>query len=150
MEKQKKDWEQFFEDGQGFHRTVRGGLKRQNIFTPELIQNIAAMGIEKYFMAIFTHRGILPQNHTMSDFVGESKLFMTLPEDLEKSLLYFDSLQSICSIFDFTIIKPKPEDVPLFVDAIDRVARLAEQEIALPATTFHTQEPTVQNAGTLH
>jgi hypothetical protein len=130
MEEKKQDWKQFFEDGQGFHRTVRGGLKRPAVFTPELIQNIAAMGIEKYFMSIFTHRGLLPQNHTMSDFVGEVKAFMTLPPDLEKSLLYFDSLQSICSIYDFTIIKPKPEDVPLFVDAIDRVSRLAEQEIA--------------------
>jgi hypothetical protein len=130
MEAQKQDWEQFFEDGQGFHRTVRGGLKRPEIFTPELIQNIAAMGIEKYFMSIFTHRGLLPQNHTMSDFVEEVKAFMFLPGDLEKSLLYFDSLQSICSIYDFTIIKPKPEDVPLFVDAIDRVGQLAEQEIA--------------------
>jgi hypothetical protein len=127
---QKQDWKQFFEDGQGFHRSARSGLKRPEIFTPELIQNIAAMGIEKYFMAIFTHRGLLPQNHTMSDFVAEVKPFMLLPEDLEKSLLYFDSLQSICSIYDFTIIKPKPEDVPRFMDAIDRVAQLAEQEIA--------------------
>jgi hypothetical protein len=130
MDKQKQDWEQYFEDGQGFHRTVRGSVKRPEVFTPELIQNIAAMGIEKYFMSIFTHRGLLPQNHTMSDFVGEVKAFISLPEDLEKSLLYFDSLQSICSIYDFTIIKPKPGDVPLFIDAIDRVARLAEQEIA--------------------
>jgi hypothetical protein len=129
MDKQKQDWEQYFEDGQGFHRTVRGSVKRPEVFTPELIQNIAAMGIEKYFMSIITHRGLLPQNHTMSDFVEESKVFMTLPPDLEKSLLYFDSLQSICSIYDFTIIKPKPEDIPLFVDAIDLVANLAEQEI---------------------
>jgi hypothetical protein len=130
MKEQKKDWEQFFADGQGFHRTVRGGLKRPQVFTPELIQNIAAMGIEKYFMSIFTHRGLLPQNHTMSDFVGEAKAFLTLPSDLEESLLYFDSLQSICSIYDFRIIKPETKDVPRFVDAIDRVAQLAEQEIA--------------------
>ncbi|WP_041611036.1 hypothetical protein [Treponema primitia] len=130
MKIQKKDWEQFFEDGQGFHRTVRGSVKRPEVFTPEIIQNVAAMGIEKYFMSIFTHRGLLPQNHTMSDFVGEVKAFMTLPADLEESLLYFDSLQSICSVFDFRIIKPVPEDVPRFMDAIDRVALLAEQEIA--------------------
>jgi hypothetical protein len=89
------------------------------------------MGIEKYFMAIFTHRGCLPRNHTMTDFIEETKAFRPLPQDLEDSLRYFDSLQSICSLEYFKITKPKPEDVPRFVDAIDRVALFAEEEVAL-------------------
>jgi hypothetical protein len=56
------------------------------------------------------------------------KVFLPLSEDLEASLRYFDSLQSICSIDDITIIKPGREDVPRFVDAIDRVAIMAEQD----------------------
>jgi hypothetical protein len=127
---EKRDWEQFLEDGRGFHRTVRGGLKRPGVFTPELIQNIAAMGIEKYFMAVFTHRGLLPQNHTMTDFIEEMKVIRPLPEGLEESLRYFDSLQSICSLEYFKIVKPGAEDVVRFVDAIDRVALLAEDELA--------------------
>jgi hypothetical protein len=129
------EWERFYEDGQGFHRTVRGSVKRPEVFTPELIQGIAAMGIEKYFMAIFTHRGLLPRNHTMGDLVAEAKTFLSLPADLEESLLYFDSLQSICSIDDIRIVKPKPGDVELFMDAIDRVALLAAQEVADAADT---------------
>jgi hypothetical protein len=136
METRKKpEWEQFFEDGRGFHRTVKGCLKRPRVFTPELVQNIAAMGIEKYFMAIFTRRGLLPKNHTMGDLVEEAKGFMFLPEDLTESLLYFDSLQSICAIEDIRIIKPKAEDIGRFVDAIDRMALLAEQEILHAADT---------------
>jgi hypothetical protein len=130
MEKTKKDWEQFLEEGRGFRRTVLGALKRPEIFTPSLIQNIAAMGIEKYFMAIFTRRGLLPRNHTMTDFVEEMKPLKPLPEELEKKLLYFDTLQSICSIDDFRITKPGPEDVDCFVQTIDQVASLAEAEIA--------------------
>jgi hypothetical protein len=130
MDKQKEGWEQFLEDGRGFHRTVLGGLKRPEVFTPEIIQNLAAMGIEKYFMALFVCRGILPRNHTMGDFTEEIKAFMPLPEDLEASLLYFDSLQNICSFDNFTITKPSPLDVERFVDAINRVALLAEGEIA--------------------
>jgi hypothetical protein len=128
MDAQKEGWEQFLEDGRGFHRTVLGGLKRPEVFTPEIIQNIAAMGIEKYFMALFARRGILPRNHTMGDFTEEIKAFMSLPEDLEASLLYFDSLQNICSFDDFRITKPSPLDVERFVDAINRVAALAEEE----------------------
>jgi hypothetical protein len=127
MNRQKEGWEQFLEDGRGFHRTVLGALKRPEVFTPEIIQNIAAMGIEKYFMAIFTRRGILPRNHTMRDFTEEAKAFIPLPADLEASLLYFDSLQNICSFDSFSITKPSAGDVGRFVEAINRVALLAEE-----------------------
>jgi hypothetical protein len=125
------EWEKFYNEGKGYHKTVRGSLKRPQVFTPEIVQNIAAMGIEKYFMSIFLRRGTLPRNHTMGDLVDELKTFLPLPADLEKSLLYFDSLQQICSVDDFKITKPGPEDVPAFLDAIDRVALLAEREIGV-------------------
>jgi hypothetical protein len=133
---QKKDWEQFYADARGFHKTVRGGLKRPEVFTPGLVQNIAAMGIEKYFMAVFTRRGLLPRNHTMRDFVEEAACFLEFPEGLAESLLYFDSLQSICSIDDYNIITPSPEDVPRFVEAIDQVALLADRELAAVPASF--------------
>jgi hypothetical protein len=123
-------WETFYNHGKGYHQTVRGSGKRPGVFTPEIIQNVAAMGIEKYFMAIFTHRGLLPKNHTMGDLVGEAKTFLEIPLELEESLLYFDKLQSICSVDFFEIIEPKPEDVDRFRNAIDAVALLAEEELA--------------------
>jgi hypothetical protein len=120
---------------------VRSGLQRPEIFTPDVIQNVAAMGIEKYFMAIFTHRGFLPRNHTMQDFVEEMRDILPLPADLEESLLYFDSLQSICSIDDYRIVKPGPEDIPKFLDAIDRTALLAEEELARAPSVPSTASP---------
>jgi hypothetical protein len=128
VSEQQEDWERFLEEGRGFHRTVLGGLKRPEVFTPELIQNIAAMGIEKYLRAVFTRRGMLPRNHTMGDLTGELKTLLTVPEDLEASLLYFDSLQAICSFDHFRIVKPSPGDVDRFVETINRVALLAERE----------------------
>ncbi|MDR3248364.1 MAG: hypothetical protein LBT39_06220 [Treponema sp.] len=124
------EWKKFFDEGRAYHKTARGSLKRPQVFTPEIVQNIAAMGIEKYFMAIFLHRGTLPQNHTMEDFICEVKAFLPLPAALEESLRYFDSLQQICSIDNYKVVKPKDDDGPRFIDAIDRVARLAELELA--------------------
>ncbi|MDR1908830.1 MAG: hypothetical protein LBQ35_02820, partial [Spirochaetaceae bacterium] len=60
-----------------------------------------------------------------------------LPGDLVELLLYFDSLQSICAIDDIRIIKPGAEDVPRFVEAIDRVAALAEEELSLETRITH-------------
>jgi hypothetical protein len=125
---EKKDWELFLEEAKGYHKTVRGSVKRPEVFTPELIQNIAAMGIEKYFMSAFMRRGLLPRNHTMQDLVEEAKAFLPLSKALEEDLLYFDTLQSICSIDNIQIIKPRPGDVDRFVSAIDQVALLAEHE----------------------
>jgi hypothetical protein len=88
------------------------------------------MGIEKYFMAIFSRRGILPRNHTMRDLTEEAKSFMPLPEALEASLLHFDSLQNICSLDNFMITKPSAADVDRFVEAVNQVAALAEKETA--------------------
>jgi hypothetical protein len=127
------DWKKFYDEGAAYHKTVRGSRKRPEVFTPEIVQNVAAMGIEKYFMSIFTRRGLLPRNHTMFDLLDEAKTFLTISEELEESLLYFDSLQSICSIDDIRIIKPKPDDVQRFCETIDRVAVLADQELALAA-----------------
>jgi hypothetical protein len=126
-------WKQFFEEGRGFHKTARGSVKRPQVFTPEIVQNIAGMGIEKYFMAIFTHRGILPQNHTMQDLLAEAKLFLNVPGEFEETLLYMDELQSICSVFDFKITKPEAGDVPRFLAALDTIALLAERELGVCA-----------------
>jgi hypothetical protein len=130
MDSKTPEWKKFFDEGRAYHKTARGSLKRPQVFTPEIVQNIAAMGIEKYFMAIFLHRGTLPLNHTMEDFIYGVKEFFPLPADLEEALRYFDSLQQICSIDDYRIVKPEPDDAPRFVAAIDRVAQLAEQELA--------------------
>jgi hypothetical protein len=127
MNRQKEGWEQFLEEGRSFHRAALGGLKRPEVFTPEIIQNIAAMGIEKYFMALFVRQGVLPRNHTMEDFIEEARAFMLLPEDLEVLLRRFDALQNICSFDDFRITKPSLDDVNHFVDAVNRVAVLAEK-----------------------
>jgi len=127
---EKKDWEIFLDEAKGFHRTALGGRKRPEVFTPELIENIAAMSIEKYFMAIFTRRGLLPRNHTMTDFIEEMKDLRPLPPGLEEDLLFFDSLQSICSFADFMITKPKETDINRFITALEKTAALAEEELA--------------------
>lgn len=124
------EWKGFYDDACAYHKTAIGSLKRPNLFTPELIQNITAIGIEKYFMAIFTQKGTLPHNHTMRDFLEESDGFLELPDKLKTTLLYMDSLQSLCSLDNFKITKPSREDAVLFIEAIDGVAQLAERELA--------------------
>ncbi|MDR0611258.1 MAG: hypothetical protein LBG58_14205 [Planctomycetaceae bacterium] len=124
-----QSWQTFLSDGRGFHKTVRGSRKRPNIFTPSIVQNIASMAIEKYFMAIFLKRGILPMNHTMTDFINTAQVFLPLEPELVKTLYYMDHLQQICSFDHFKIITPSDTDIPRFLKAVDDIAEIAEREL---------------------
>jgi hypothetical protein len=129
MKTELADWKTFYIEGARYHRTAQGSVRRPEVFTPVLIENITAMGIEKYFMAIFMHRGALPHNHTLVDLLEEASTFMVLDAELVDSLRFMDSLQRICSLYDITIIPPTVADVPRFISAINAVALLAEAEL---------------------
>jgi len=131
MKAESADWVPFLEDGARYHRTAQGSVRRPEVFTPAIIQNVAAMGIEKYFMAIFLRRGTLPRNHTLSDLMKEASSFLIIEPDLAETLRFMDSLQRICSIDDYSIETPSESDVPRFLSALDAVARLAERELSL-------------------
>ncbi|MDR2171034.1 MAG: hypothetical protein LBP59_12900 [Planctomycetaceae bacterium] len=129
------DWQQFFEDGRNFHKTACGAVKRPEIFTPEIIQNIAAMAIEKYFMAIFMKRGFMPFNHTMTDLISAAAaMALPLKSDLIETLYYMDKLQQICSFDSFKITPPTETDIPRFIKAADDVAELAAKELKINVT----------------
>lgn len=122
-------WEAFLEEGRAYHKTAQRSVRRPEVFTPAIIQNIAAMGIEKYFMAIFMHRGILPRNHTMVDLLEEARAFLRIRPDLEATLRYMDSLQQICSLDAIETHEPSRADVPRFIEAMTMVSELARKEL---------------------
>ncbi len=129
-------WESFFEEGMKYHKTAQRSVRRPEVFTPAIIQNIAAMSIEKYFMAIFMHRGQLPRNHTMTDLLEEAHEFLSIRPDLEETLRYMDSLQRICSVDDIQVTAPKEEDVPRFIEAATLVSELAGKELGRDVSRF--------------
>ncbi|MBN1615965.1 MAG: hypothetical protein JW875_01535 [Spirochaetales bacterium] len=123
------DWKTFLMEGNKFHRTAQGSVRRPEVFTPAIIQGIAAMGIEKYFMAIFAHRGMLPRNHTMGDLLEEASDFLSISAETEATLRYMDSLQRICSMDDFSIIDSTKADIPRFLAALDELQTIAESDV---------------------
>lgn len=106
-------------------------MKRPEIFTPLLVENLAAMSIEKYFMAIFLSKNRLPYNHTLQDLYTEAQSFIDLDPSLVEILEYMHSLQQICSVFEPTTIPAHTSDIPKFIKAVDMVAILAKGELGL-------------------
>jgi hypothetical protein len=75
-------WVTFYHDGQRYLKTARGALKRPEVFTPDIVFNLVAMGIEKVAMAILIEAGDLADNHTMVDLVRSLSRVIDLDLDL--------------------------------------------------------------------
>ncbi len=129
MKSQLADWRSFYNEAKSFHKTAQGSVRRPEVFTPGLVHNLSAMSIEKYFMAIFMHRGLLPRNHTMGDLLEEAKPLFPIDAEIEETLRYMDSLQAICSVEHFKITEPRREDIPRFLKALEAVSAIAAVEI---------------------
>jgi len=90
----------YWKDGEAYHRTAIGAKKRPAVFTSEIIYNLLAMAIEKYFMAFFLSHHTTPENHTFSDLINAANKIKPLPPELEADLISLEGLQNICPIFE--------------------------------------------------
>ena len=124
-------WEDFFEDGSGYLKTAVGALaRRREVFTAQILYNLAAMAIEKFVMAALMHQGTLPYNHTMLDLVEamEETLPGTIAE-IRDGLLQLDRYQEICDLEGFSIAPPGMEKIPAMLELAGRVKSLVTKKI---------------------
>lgn len=90
-------WQDFFREAEEYLATAtKAARKRPEVFTPEILYNLTAMAIEKYFMALLLSRRDLADNHTMADLVCSLARHVILPATLVQDLLFLDSFQEIC------------------------------------------------------
>jgi hypothetical protein len=91
-------WETFIDEGTKYLKTaVNGSAKRKDIFTPEILYNIAAMSIEKHIMGYLFYHHKLPENHTLKDLADAMAENSDISATLCEKLAYMDSFQEICS-----------------------------------------------------
>ena len=122
-------WEEKYSSGNGYRKTAHNAQNRTAVFTPSIIRNICAMGIESYFMAVFMHRGLLPRNHTMQDLLEDAEKLFPIEPGLKKAMLKIDNQMQLCSLENFKLTDASPDDVPEFLKALDDVAAVADREL---------------------
>jgi len=133
-----EDWKKMYEAGAGYRKTAHSAQLRSAVFTPSLIRNICAMGIEAYFMAVFMQRGTLPHNHTMRDLLDDAEKIISIDPALKETMLKIDDQMQLCSLDNIKMVDASAEDALLFIKAIDDVAAIAERECAGNAISAHT------------
>jgi hypothetical protein len=94
------------EEADQYLKTAVGGLKREAVFTPEILYNILGMAIEKYCMALLYYKESMPDNHTFLDLMAAMSKVVFLPEDLKEELKTLQGYQEICSLTTYVRTAP--------------------------------------------
>jgi hypothetical protein len=113
----------FWKEGEAYHRTAIGAQRRRQVFNAEIIYNLLAMAIEKYFMAFFEANHVMPDNHTFTDLINSANRLRPLDAVLVADLKSLEILQDICPLYQDTQRRsPTEEQLNRMYDVIERVA----------------------------
>lgn len=124
-------WETFLRDGQGYLKSAVGAHgKRRKVFTADILYNMAAMAIEKFFMAALMRHGTMPMNHTMADMMlAMEQNFPHAVSDIREAVLALDTYQQICDPWTYTIDPPGMKEIPGMLELAERVRELVADEL---------------------
>lgn len=130
-----REWLVYLEEGEKFLSTAVGGhAKRPDIFTPEIVYNIAAMSIEKLFMSLLMAHGRLPDNHTLRDLTDAVRLLPNADEALLDEVASLDRFQEICCIDLYHRDIPASSDVGIFLSAAGKTRNYVMSRLPNPPT----------------
>lgn len=119
----------FLKEGDAYLKTVLNAGKRPEIFTPEIVFNLLSMAIEKLMMAILTHSGCLPDNHTF-DQLGEAFHAVSPLDERDRDMLAeLDAHNNLCSLDAFKQIIPDASTMARFTALAERFQTLAHQKM---------------------
>lgn len=124
-------WADFYDEAKKYNKLLKGALNKPEKFTPDFIYNIAVMSVEKYFMAYFLKKNILPPNHTIADLVMFMKQYQVIPDHLETRLLFMNDFQEICSLEQYNRKTPTKDDTVKFADTVDMVFNYIDPMVAV-------------------
>lgn len=125
-----EDYRKMYREGTQYLQTaVRAHACRRDIFTPEILYNLAAMAIEKFFMSFLMYNCDMADNHTMRDLIDSVHRHADLDRSLEGRLLYLDTFQQICDLDGFSITSPAEKDIPTILETAAAVKEFVDARI---------------------
>jgi hypothetical protein len=119
-------------EGDDYLRVVRAGLARPGKFTSEIVFSVLSMAVEKLIMALVTHSGCLPENHTFRELSEACHAVEPLEMRERELLLSLDDHSNLCSQEAFRQILPSDERMAAFVALGERFQALAHARLGVP------------------
>lgn len=124
-------WETFLREGQGYLRTaVNAHQKQKRVFTAEILYNMVAMAIEKFFMAALMRHGTMPMNHTMVDMmIAMEQTFPHAVTEIREAVIALDTYQQICDPWTYTMDPPEMAEIPSMLQLAEQIHVLVANEL---------------------
>lgn len=127
---QLEDWRLFFKEGDDYRNTaLRAAAKRREVFTAEILYNLAAMAIEKYLMALLMFHGDLADNHTMRDLIHSVERHLPLDSDFRERLLFLDTFQDICDLESYCRTPPSEAELAIILRTTEEVHEFVAAQV---------------------
>jgi hypothetical protein len=117
-------WQEMYRAACDYAKAIEKATDHTSVFSPETTRNICSLALEKFFMAFFMHRGMLPQNHRMTDLLITAEEFLSISRETKAALLKIDNQMDLCSLDNVSITPPPATDIPEFVAAVFEVKNL--------------------------
>lgn len=128
------DWRNFLREGDQFLNTaLRAVQKQRAAFTPEILYNLAAMAIEKHFMALLMFHGDMADNHTMADLISSVERHLVFDQGFKERLLFLDAFQDICDQDSYRHSPPDPAEILAILATAEEVRDFVAGRTAAPA-----------------
>lgn len=99
-EAEENTYDDFIRHAEQFHNAAIGGRNRTKVFTSEIMYNIMAMAIEKYFMGVLLYNKDLADNHTFQDLIDSARRVATVDDDIVEELKSYEKYQNLCPAFE--------------------------------------------------
>jgi len=122
------DWQQYKLAGRQFLNLAATAYRHNNqVFTPEILYNLIAMGIEKLVMSGLMEIGRLPYNHTMHDLVsGLEEWLPAVIQGMAEPIRNLDSYQDICDPYACVVKVPAREEIAAMLSLARQLERRLE------------------------
>ena len=104
-------WRIHMDNGRRYMDTARRGLARPEVFTNDLILQLAAMAMESLLVSVWQYYGYLPYDHTLSGLVEGLADFCPLSEAFVNCAKQVEGFDDICTLLPGFRRSPSDADI---------------------------------------
>jgi len=123
------EWQLYFRQGDQFLALAEKGIHKRQKFSAETLYNVVAMAIEKHLMALFLNKNNLPEGHTMTNLLSYAEKYLTIDDEIFRTMAYMDSLQEICSLDSFSRKEPTGDELAKMIKIAVRIQHKVREKL---------------------
>ncbi|MDA8137374.1 MAG: hypothetical protein M0036_01870 [Desulfobacteraceae bacterium] len=122
-------WPEYIAQGRQYFKAARGGRKRPEVFTNELVSHLIGLSVEKLLMGLCLRHGRLPADHTLGGIVSEVQSLCPMERMLAEEIALMDRAQDLCALDPRLPLAMSDQRVAHMLETNARVAEYVEEKL---------------------